>query len=94
MGQDVETGKRVLREFNSSTLDDVGPLTTLSGISPESGTEDRSRLSYGRTRSLGGDHPVGVVEEGFANSGEQMSRNPRAGTIPGRLSWGMEVDSC
>jgi len=25
---------RVLREFNQSTLDDVGPLSTLSGIIP------------------------------------------------------------
>ena len=26
------TGEKVLREFNQSTLDDVGPLSTLSGI--------------------------------------------------------------
>jgi hypothetical protein len=47
MEQEEEIRERVLREFNSSTLDDVGPLTTLSGISPESGAEDLSRLGYG-----------------------------------------------
>jgi hypothetical protein len=49
MEQDEEIRERVLREFNASTLDDVGPLTTLSGISLQSGTEDRSRLNYGTT---------------------------------------------
>jgi hypothetical protein len=52
MEQDEEIRERVLREFNSSTLDDVGPLPTLSGISPEYGAECRSRLSYGRSTTV------------------------------------------
>jgi hypothetical protein len=71
----------------------VGPLTALSGISLESGTKDRSRWSYGTNPSLGGNHPAGDVEAGIADSAEQMSRNSGAGTIPGRLSCEMEVDS-
>jgi hypothetical protein len=35
MEQEEEIRERVLREFNSSTLDDVGPLEVTSGISIE-----------------------------------------------------------